>query len=333
MAKSVLLPFCKPIFATVQQSAAVGLGINGHPTAYNGVLNQLTSLMCTTRFLRGYTSPEVSIPEAHVTYFDFFERYIVSSRFGTEFFEDVIKRMLDEGYYVYFTGVDDYYVPGKSWYRKRHMTHDGILCGYDDNDETFSIASYNVNWIFSMYRVPKKCFFEGLQASCGYKQCGSLIAYKMKDDMTISLDPHKILERIKQYLSVTIDKVPLDRDDSVVGIAVHDLLSMYMDRLKDGSIPSTRMDWRALRPVWEHKRCMLDRLHAIEEMYGWDSEISSEYAPLVDQANRLRGLYAMYHKNRRRGLLDAIGRGLVELREKENEILQIFVERMEETLS
>lgn len=327
MAKSVLLPFCTPVFATIQQSAAVGLGIQGHPTAYNGVLNQLTALMCTTRFIRGYTSPEVSIPEAHVTFFDFFERYIVSSRFGTEFFEDVIKRMLDEEYYVYFTGVDDYYIPGKSWYQTRRMTHDGILCGYDD--ETFSIASYNTNWVFSMYRVPQKCFFEGLQASCRYRQFGSLIAYKMKQDITVPLDPQKILHRIKQYLSVTIDKVPLDRDDSVVGIAVHDLLSMYMDRLKDGRIPSSRMDWRALRPVWEHKRCMLDRLRAIEEMYGWDSEISSKYAPLVDQANRLRGMYAMYHKKRKVGLLDQIGKSLIELRQRECDILQDLVWKME----
>ena len=45
--------------------------------------------------------------------------------------------MIDDGMYIYFHGVDDFYLPEKSWYGTRHMNHDGIICGYDDNDSNF----------------------------------------------------------------------------------------------------------------------------------------------------------------------------------------------------
>ena len=329
MAKSVSLPFCTPVLATVQGSAAIGLGINGHPTAYNGVLNQLASLTCIRRFLRGYTTPQTAIPGANIYNFSFFERHGVTSRFGVSFFEEEIKQMLDEGYYVYFTGVDDFYIPGKSWYGIRHMAHDGILCGYDDDDRTFSIASYDINWVFNLFLTPQECFIEGINACYSNKQYGAITAYKLKPNTTVNLDLNMILRNVKQYMDVTIDKVPLDQDGPVSGIAVHDLLAMYIDKLKDGSIPSDKMDWRAIRPVWEHKRCMLDRIKAVEGKKEWDSELSDRYAPLVDEANRVRGMYAMYHKNQKAVLLDRIKNGLLGLREKEFDILQAFIKRLE----
>lgn len=330
MSKSVLLPFCTPVFATVQGTAAVGLAMNERPTTYNGILNQCATLSCHRKFLRGFTSPGTNIPGLGLYNFNFIEKHGITSRFGVSFFRDSIKQMLDEGYYVYFTSVDDYYVPGKSWYGIRHMQHDGVVCGYDDEDQSFSIASYDINWVFNLYRTPQESFVEGLNACYENKQYGAITAYRIKQGTTVNLDLNMILKNVKQHLDVTIDKVDMNQDAVVTGIAVHDLLAMYVDKLKDGSISSDKLDWRAIRPVWEHKCGMLDRIKAVEEKKGWDSALSDRYAPLVDEANRLRGMYAMYHKNRKVSLLDKISTGLISLREKEYDILQDFVKKMEE---
>ena len=78
---------------------------------------------------------------------------------------------------------------------------------------------------------------------------------------------------------------------------------------------------------------MLDRIKAIEELYGWDSKFSSQYAPLVEDSNRIRMMYAMYCKTHKESLLDKVQKGIIAFKEKEEEILKKFVKRMEEEQS
>lgn len=125
----------------------------------------------------------------------------------------------------------------------------------------------------------------------------------------------------------------MDQLGRVEGIAVQDFIVLYLDKIKDRSIPIEKIDWRIMRPVWEHKRCMLDRIKAIEEKYNWDSEFSSQYAPLVEDSNRIRMMYAMYCKTHKESLLDKVQKGIIAFKDKEEEILKEFVRRMEEEQS
>lgn len=330
MPESVSLPFCVPVVAFTPAYAAPGIAMNGHPTAYNGYLNQCTTLNCNRRFLTGFTSPQVSMPRAGIYSFNYLEKYGVASRFGHPFYKTIIKQMIDEGFYIYFGGVDDFYLPGKSWYGIRHMSHDGVICGYDDNDQTYSVAAYDINWIYNLIRIPQECFIEGLNACIENKQYGAITAYKMRENTVVNLDEKMILRYLKDYINKTIDKYPLDQQGGVEGIAVQDFLALYLDKIKEGFIPADKMDWRALRPVWEHKKCMLDRIKAIEEKRGWDSELSSKYAPLVDDSNRVRMMFAMYHKTQKGSLLDKMKNGILTFKDKEYEILKDLIQRMEE---
>lgn len=332
MSESVMLPYQMPFFATTQGIASAGIAIMAHPTAYNAVLTQSTALNCTRRFLKGYTTPQIGIPRAGIYNFPFFERQTVSLKFAHSHCREIIKQMLDEGYYIYYTEVDDFYMPGKSWFGIRHHNHDGIICGYDESDKTYSIAAYDVNWVFNLIRIPQECFMEGLASCLAQEQYGNLIGYKITQD-DIPLKEGTMRWYLKEYLKADIEKFSLEDEGEVVGIAVHDFLAMYIDKLKDGSIPSEKMDWRALRPVWEHKRCMLDRIRAIEARRNWNDELSAAYEPIVEEANRLRVMYSIYHKTKKASLLDGIRNGLLHIKKAEKEILTTFVERMEEKKS
>ena len=329
MPDTISLPFCVPWFAFTQGHAAPGLAMAGHPTAYNAVLNQCITLSCTRRFLQGYSSPQVFMPKSGIHSFDCLEKYGVTSRFGHPYFKEIIKQMLNEGFYIYFGGVDDYYLPGKSWYGTRHMAHDGVICGYDEADQTYSIAAYDINWVYNLIRIPQACFMEGLHACVQNEQYASIVAYRMKD-IEVKLDEQMILKNIKEYIGLTVDRFSLENDGRVIGIAVQDFIVMYLDKLKDGSIPSDKMDWRSLRPIWEQKRCMVDRIRAIEEKRGWGPELSTQYVPLVEEANRVRMMYAMYHKNQKESLLDKMKSGILHFKDAEYEILQALIQRMEE---
>lgn len=330
MSDSVSLPFCVPVVAFTPGYAAPGFAMNGHPTAYNAYLNQSTSIGCTRRFLRGLTTPQMGLPRSKIENFSCIERYGVSSRFGYPHYRDMIKLMLDQGFYILFTGIDDFYIPGKCWYGIRHMSHTGIICGYDESDQTYSIAAYDINWLFNLIKVPQACLIEGLNYCIENKQYGALTAFKMKENVVVNLDEKIILRNLKTYVDQTVDKYPLDQDGWIEGIATHDFFAMYMDKLKDGTIPAEKVDWRMMRPMWEHKKCMLDRIKAVEEKCGWESELSSKYAPLVDDANRGRMMLAMFHKNQKFTLLDKMKDLLLILREREAEILKEFIKRMEE---
>ena len=328
MSEQVLLPFHVPMVATLHYHAAAGIALENHPTAFNEILNKCTTIACTRKFLRGYTTPESSVARNGLHNFNSLELYRISYRFALSYSKEIIKQMIDEGMYVYFSRVDDYYLPGKSWYGVRHMAHDGIICGYNETESIYLIAAYDSNWVFRLIRIPQSCYMEAAQASLERHEYGGITGYRVKD-VEVELDEPLILKYLKDHLKATIDTVSMESDSWTSGIAVHDLLAMYVDKLKDGSIPVDKMDWRALRPVWEHKRCMQERLKAIEKRNGWMPTYSERYAPLVDEANRARMMYAVFHRTKKPTLLDGIKNSLLNLREQENEILSGFVDKME----
>lgn len=330
MADCVQLAYEYPWFAFTQGTAAPCIALRNHPTAYNAILNQCTTLSCTRRFLDGFTTPQVGIPRLNIHSFPCIERYGVALRFTHDRFREIVKKMLDEGFYIYFGGVDDYFLPGKSWYGIRHMSHDGILCGYDDNDGTYSVAAYDSDWVFRLIRLPQDCFREGLESGISQGWNGNLFAYRMRNG-EIQPDEKQMLRYLKAHVDADMERFPLTEQGNVEGIAVQGFLALYIGKLMDGSIPADKMDWRVLRPVWEHKKCMLDRLIALEALHGWEPEFSSRYRPLVDAANRNRMMYAVYHKNRRPELLENVRKGLLDGKEQERAILCDFIRKTEET--
>ena len=330
MADCVQLAYEYPWFAFTQGTAAPCIALRNHPTAYNAILNQCTTLSCTRRFLDGFTTPQVGVPRLNIHSFPCIERYGVALRFTHDRFREIVKKMLDEGFYIYFGGVDDYFLPGKSWYGIRHMSHDGILCGYDDNDGTYSVAAYDSDWVFRLIRIPQDCFREGLESGISQGWNGNLYAYRMRNG-EIQPDEKQMLRYLKAHVDSDMDHFPLTERGNMEGIAVQGFLALYIEKLMDGSIPADRMDWRVLRPVWEHKKCMLDRLILLETLHGWEPEFSSRYRPLVDAANRNRMMYAVYHKNRRPELLENVRKGLLDGKEQERAILCDFIRKTEET--
>ena len=329
MAKSVALPFIVPNFATLQSTGAAEFAMIGHPTAYNQTLNQATNICCSRKFLKGFTSPQVSIPNIYIDAYNFIERYSLNFRYIYDFCLGIIKTMLDERMYILYDEVDDFYLPGKSWYGTRHIHHTGIICGYDDNDETISIAAHDINWVYNMLRVPQKCFLEALKSSLDEKRYGKMTAYKIKENTVAEINEKQMLKFLKEYIDSSFEKYPIDKQGEVRGTVVHDYLAMYIEKLQDGSIPYEKMDWRALRPMWEHKKCMLDRITAVEKKKGWTNELSERYSPIVEKANRIRMMYAMYHKNHNDKLLDKIRDGLLDIAQRDKELVGEFIKKLE----
>ena len=140
MRKIKELPLVDPIYSTYHHAPGSAI-IKDNPSIRNFYLNQVMNIRCTRKFLSGFTTPEINIIQVNVGDNPYLDRKWMSMQYLGSAIHSVIRNMIDAGYYVCFTGIDDYYVKGKSWYKERHFNHDGCICGY-------TIIAIVIGWLF-----------------------------------------------------------------------------------------------------------------------------------------------------------------------------------------
>lgn len=331
MSNRASLPFFTPMFATFNSTIIAGLALGQNTNAELQLLNQATDLSCQRKFLRGYTSPSIWLPGATLMSITNLFRYTIPVQFIQEHFHSIIHSVIDSGFYAYLNGFDDFYLPGKSWYGTRHLNHNGTISGYDDTNKTYEVASYDINWNYKLIKIPQEAYAESLLHSLEQEFNPTLVAVKAKD-LFIKLNVKRISEKLKQYLNSNFTLFPKEEDGKATGIVVHDYLALYFDMLLNDNIPYESIDWRPMRAVWEFRVCMLRRIQAIEKELNLDSTLSSQYAPILEETNRLRMLYAVYTKKRKDALLLSIKNGVLSLKDQEKIVLENLISKIEEKL-
>lgn len=320
MYRHVELPVPRPLYATYHYQAGVGAVAATNPTHENWYLSNCLVLQGGRRFLGGFTSPEIEVRHTRMWDIPYVERLTIPLKFTWDSHDKIIKRILREGYYAYFSGVDDYYVEGKSWYQERHFLHDGLLCGFDEEAKTYSVYAYDQRWICRVFRTPTAAFTRGLRAAVESSVFGTLIALKA-EERKIELDLGAVRANLEEHLDSDMTKYPPDIPRTAYGLVVYEYIGQYLDRLGSGDTPYDRIDHRVFRQVWEHKCCLLKSIRAVEAALGLPADISEAYAPLVQTANELRMLYARYTMQHDDRLLGTLKHTLLQTKEREAVIL------------
>ncbi len=329
MNRRVELPLIEPLYSAYHYQGAGSAILKNNTSISNFYLNRAVRLTCTRKFLSGFTTPEVTVEDSSWDKIPYFVRKICSTQFVRGYANYVIKNLLDDGFYVLFSGVDDYYVKGKSWYRERHFSHDGMITGYDRDNKTYTLYAYDENWIYRKFITPQACFLKGLNAVLHKGQHGSLCGLKPTDEVVPFL-PEIACAKIEEYLDSSIGKYPENEEGTVYGIAVQDYVCKYLDRIYHGFIPYERMDRRVFRVIWEHKKVMHRRIVMTENVWGMAPDLGDRYRRLAEEADAARLLYAAYHMRRRDSLLPLIRDRLAKIRTEEENILREFVNRAKE---
>lgn len=330
MKKKVELPLIEPVYQTYHNGIFSAV-IKKNPSIRNFYLNEVMILMCSRKFLTGFTTPEINIvgsslgDDLHLEFrwysFDHMEGCI--SR--------LIRNLIDNEYYVVFTGVDDYYIEGKSFYKEKHFNHDGAICGYDQENKTFCMYAYDENWIYRKFWTPQKGVALGRKAIEKKGESGSIWAIKPKEEI-IEFSHEIACHKIGEYLNSSLEQYPENEDGMVYGTAVHDYIAKYVEKLFKGEIPYDRIDRRVFRLIWEHKKIMLERIQKIEDVLKLDTTISKEYNDVVNEANVIRGLYASHHMRRRDSVLPIIQKKVIDIKNKEEVLLEELLKKTNEEL-
>lgn len=328
MSKILELPLLEPLYSTYQYQGPGTAVICANKSIKNWYLNQVMNLTCNRKFLKGFTTPELTIPNSDWGDNPYFEGLWFSTQFTKGYINVMIREMLDQGLYVYFCGVDDFYVQGKSWYKKRHFSHDGLICGYNQENKTYCIYAYDSNWVYKKFWTPQKSFNQGREAMLKKGIAACICAIKVKDE-DVKFSPQTVYTNLKEYLESNLQKYPFDGDENVYGIVVHEYIAEYVTKLMDGSIPYERMDRRVFRLIWEHKQVMLERITLVEKSLEIEKEYSPPYEQIVAEADRMRMLYAMHYARCRDSVLPIIREKLLSIYKTEREILTSLVQRLE----
>lgn len=329
MKKKVELVLSEPIYSTFHNQGPGSAVLVNNPSIRNFYLNQTMLLACTRKFLHGFTTPEINIIRSSWHSNPHLEKQWYDMRFLGGYIHPVIRNLLDEGYCVCFTGIDDYYVEGKSWYMERHFCHDGAICGYDRENKTYCLYAYDHNWVYRKFWASQNSFDNGRKAMFKQGVYGTICGIKAKEEQVL-FSPDTALEKIGEYLHSSMDQYPEEGEGAVYGIVVHDYIAKYIGKLYDGSIPYERMDRRIFRLIWEHKKTMLERIVCIENAFAMAPEISKRYESVVADANTIRTLYASHHMKRRDAVLPIVQKKLLALKGSEQSLLTNLLETSKE---
>lgn len=322
--KFVELPLIEPVYQTYHYQGSGSAILKNNPSIRNWYLNEIMNLRCNRKFLRGYTSPEITIEGSRYSANPYLEQIWMPLRFTKGYVNPIIREILNNGYYALFGGIDDFYIPGKSWYNERHFAHDGLICGYNQDDRTYCIYAYDTNWIYQKFWTPQKAFNIGCEAIVNQGRIPAITAIKPTSEV-VAFSPEIACEKILEYLDSSFEKYPIEGEGTVFGVVVHAYIAEYVAKLYDGSIPYERMDRRVFRMIWEHKKVMLERIQAVEQALNMDNSFSNSYQIVVSEANTMRMLYASHHMRRRDSVLPTIYKKLLVLMETERKILSSLV--------
>ncbi len=326
MKKRSELPVVDPVYATYHYQGVGGAIIGENPTIRNWYLNEIMILGCTRRFLRGFTSPEIYIYKSSWIDNPYLERKWCPMQFVEGYIHPVIRNLIDRGYYAYYGGIDDYYIPGKTYYHERHFEHDGLICGYDQKDKTYCIYAYDKQWLYRKFWTPQRGVERGRRAMFKKGVYGSLYGIRPKKDI-VEFSSATALKNIREYLDSTKEKYPESEQGAVLGVVVQEYIAEYVRRLFLGEIPYERMDQRVFRLIWEHKHLMHERIRCIEAELLLGTDISDVYSSLVRDANTMRMLYARHRMKRDDRVLPVIHDKLLKMNEQEQDLLTKLLEK------
>lgn len=329
--KKVQLQVEQPMYCTYNGQGAASAAISTNPSVKNWYYNNAIMLFCERNFLNGHTTPCVYVEKTSIFNNPCFERKWISTKFLGGHLHYVIRAILDDGWFIHYVGLDDFYIKGKSWYHEKHQLHDGTICGYDQEDKTYSILAYDQNWIFRVFKTPQKCFEAARKKGAMKKTFTQICIYKPIKEQ-INIDVKTLCENIENYMDSSLEKYPPNVYEPAYGTVVHDYIAMYLDKLFDESIPYSRMDRRVFRVLWEHKAVMQKRLRAVEDELGIGNEFSANYEKVVKEADNARMLYASHHMRRRDSLLEIIKKKTMKIKEDEENILKSFLSKVYEVI-
>ncbi len=293
--KNVNLPLVSPIYSVSHGQGTVTSILYSNGSMRNWYLNNSMVLSVQDENPSGFFQPHVDVCQSGPEDNPFIERQKILLTFLDGSVNRVIRNMIDKGYYVYFGAIDDYYMKGRYGYHNKHYLHDGLICGYNQIEKTYSVYAYDVNMRYRVFQMPQICLERARKSTEKMGSCGCLIAMKPMQ-INIEFDPYIIKTKIQEHLDPPITNNSLEENTTAYGIIVHKYLIKYIEMFHDKDSDVFYFELRPFKMILEHKQFMLERIKKIEEYFCMNDSISSAYSSVVADAKFLWNMCLYYAK-------------------------------------
>ncbi|PYG87831.1 amino acid adenylation domain-containing protein [Ruminiclostridium sufflavum DSM 19573] len=219
---------------------------------------------------------------------------------GKEKIIDFIIEKISLGYCLMMF-VDEYYLPDKWAYKKKHFIHPSLIYGYDNEREQLRAIGFDRNMLFTELIFNYSEFREAYQnGKTYYKETApwcELTAIQLirpngfEEEYPYS--NYRVLKELKDYIFGVGDKRRLysfmyPENHTVFGMQVYDEAVRNLENLFMGK---ATIDYRAMHMLWEHKKGIYDRIEYLISRNRLTGEIipmHKEYTSVVDLSNNIR---------------------------------------------
>ena len=241
-----------------------------------------------------------------------------------------ITACIDKGYYVQPT-VDEYFLPDSAAYQTRHFMHETLIHGYDN--QIFIGIGYNKQGGYAAYHI---AFSELEQAILhadltGHYDSDGLRLFKYALHAKYDFDIHLVREQLSDLLHARNSserfRMVANPSDGAYGLATYPCLKSYIESFLH---PPFSFDIRPAHILWEHKKCMVDRLKYMEVQGYLKSEygFSAEYDELMRNTGIVRLMLLKFKITRSPDLIHRVLSRLDNIAEKEKSLLQNLLSKL-----
>lgn len=242
----------------------------------------------------------------------------------TDSFVESIIKMLNQGFYFYGV-INEFYVPYRIATKKKYFLHDFLVSGYDIEQKSFIIYGYGEHKIYQRTMISFDDFEKGIESVHSGEEL--MCFFKTKKNVTYDFDLKRVYNNILDYLysrNITCN-AEAKGDNTVYGISVYTRL--YNELKGDKQY----LDLRWFRILWEHKKCMRERI-ALLKKHGIRiaKEIEEGYSHIVDNHEILFRIAMKYTTTKDIKLLDTICNNLLNNKRDEEELLRVIVAELKE---
>lgn len=318
-----ILPLTVAPIETYQATSFVLSIILSYENTSSAYFNNYINIQCNNT----YNSYEMNLNFTDVTWEDYRIKGIAEmnlyylNNIHRDTFVGFIKERIDQGNYLLFYRIDEYYLSYSEHFHKKHNIHDTYVYGYDS--DFFCVMAYKGKKL-SRINIP---MLELLMAM--YCQNNT-----MKDLSFCTFRPnHSIkeimsLEMIKQYLSdyYHSEKSGSKSSTIVYGISVYNVLMRCVkNAISIFETKVSRMDLRPFRLFWEHKKVLKDHITKISDVVIIDNVIHEMIDEIESKAKNIFNLIIKYILNNDVHILERVVAYLSELKEKEEKLICLLL--------
>ncbi|MGM1049380.1 MAG: hypothetical protein ACQEXX_25035 [Bacillota bacterium] len=236
---------------------------------------------------------------------------------------DLIRSSIQENKYFY-TSIDDFYMPNRPFYKQKHLNHDILIHGYNEQEKVFMMSGFNENNIYQNSTIPYDILVESYLKMRPQEHKESVVyTLSPKREFDYSFNCNDVINQLTDYYKEQNHHYtgPLKYNAFAYGLGIYEPLVAYLEDVQKYNYP---VDIKAFHLLWEHKKCMNRRIDYLHELGIIDGNAPS-FLNVENRALFLRNQMLKYRISGNRNLLEKAKTKLMELKELEKKSLDLLL--------